>query len=91
MPSAAWAFLIRLLRKEARPGRTVMEYMAMASIEWAKIMIRENADNMTEISRKLGFNSVHYFSRAFKKSVHMSPTEYARTVKVRLRSGQEHH
>jgi AraC-like DNA-binding protein/quercetin dioxygenase-like cupin family protein len=70
-------------------GETVMAYAAKRRIERAKVMIRENADNVTEIARKLGFSSVHYFSRAFKRATRMSPSEYARTVKVRLRTAQE--
>lgn len=65
-------------------GRSVMEYMAKARVDRAKIMIREGTDNMTEIASKLGFSSSHYFSKAFKKATRMSPTEYARTVMLKM-------
>lgn len=65
-------------------GCTVMGYAANARVERAKLMIRERTDNMTEIAEKLGFSSIHYFSKAFKKQTNMTPTEYARTVKARL-------
>lgn len=63
---------------------TLMEYFAKLKIDQAKIMIREETYNFTEISRQLGFSSVHYFSKAFKKATLMSPSEYARTVKSRM-------
>lgn len=63
---------------------TLMEYFAKLKIDQAKILIREETYNFTEISRKLGFSSVHYFSKAFKKATLMSPSEYARTVKSRM-------
>ncbi|KRE98349.1 AraC family transcriptional regulator [Paenibacillus sp. Soil766] len=63
---------------------TIMEYFAKLKIDQAKILIREETYNFTEISRKLGFSSVHYFSKAFKKATLMSPSEYARTVKSRM-------
>ncbi|SEO88428.1 AraC family transcriptional regulator [Paenibacillus sp. OV219] len=65
-------------------GHTVMAYAANARVERAKLMIRERTDNMTEIAEKLGFSSIHYFSKAFKKQTNMTPTEYARTVKARV-------
>ncbi|WP_308636007.1 helix-turn-helix domain-containing protein [Paenibacillus silvisoli] len=65
-------------------GYSVMAYAANARVEKAKLMIRENTDNMTEIAEKLGFSSIHSFSKAFKKHAGMTPTEYARTVKARL-------
>ncbi|REE87418.1 AraC-like DNA-binding protein [Paenibacillus taihuensis] len=67
-------------------GHTVMGYAANARVERAKLMIRERTDNITEIAEKLGFSSIHYFSKAFKKQTNMTPTEYARTVKARLAS-----
>lgn len=67
-------------------GYTVMEYFSSMKMNRAKLMIREESHNITEISQLLGFNSVHYFSKAFKKATSMSPTEYARTIKARLSS-----
>ncbi|MGO4268724.1 helix-turn-helix domain-containing protein [Paenibacillus sp. TAF58] len=68
-------------------GQTIMEYFAKMKIEQAKQLMREEAINFTEISQRLGFSSVHYFSKAFKKTTSMSPSEYARTVKARLGDG----
>ena len=35
--------------------------------------IRENEKNFTQISEELGFSSIHYFSRLFKKKTGMRP------------------
>lgn len=64
-------------------GLTIKQYAIRLKIRQAKIYIREERFNHTEISRMLGFTSVHYFSRFFKKEAGMSPSEYARSVKVR--------
>jgi AraC-type DNA-binding domain-containing proteins len=64
-------------------GKTVMEYYALMKLEKAKLLIREDGHNFTEISRQLGFSSVHYFSKAFKRHTGMSPSEYAKSVKAR--------
>ena len=37
---------------------------------------------MTQISDMLGYSSVHYFSRQFKRIAGMSPVEYSRSVKA---------
>ena len=52
------------------------------SVEEAKRMIRENAYNFTEISEMLGFSTPHYFSTVFKKTINMTPSEYANSIKA---------
>ena len=49
-------------------------------IEKAKEYIRENEMNFTQISDELGFSSIHYFSRLFKKKTGMTLTEYRSSV-----------
>ena len=49
-------------------------------IEKAKEYIRENEKNFTQISDELGFTSIHYFSRLFKKKTGMTLTEYRSSV-----------
>lgn len=71
----------------ARTGYGPMEYYQRLLIDAAKTLIREQSLNMTEIAERLGFASVHYFSRSFKRLTNMSPTEYARSVKARIDRG----
>jgi len=70
-------------------GFTILEYFADMKIETAKLLIREEIYNFTEVSEKLGFSSVPYFSKAFKKSTGMNPSEYARSVKARVNKSLE--
>lgn len=63
-------------------GCGAMEYFSNCKIERAKLLIREDSMNMTEISEALSYSSVYYFSRYFKKSTGMTPTEYAASVKA---------
>ena len=65
-------------------GDTVVGYINHLKIKEAKKLLREGNYNLTEISQKLGFSSVHYFSRMFKKRQGISPSEYVRTIKSRL-------
>ena len=45
-------------------------------------LIRENQMNFTQISEFLGYSSIHYFSRQFKKISGMTPTEYITSIKA---------
>ncbi|MCS7460612.1 AraC family transcriptional regulator [Paenibacillus doosanensis] len=71
-----------IFKKET--GYSIKEYFAKLKIEKAKQLIRGESSSMTEIARQLGFSSVHYFSKAYKKATGMSPTEYSRTVRARM-------
>ncbi len=59
----------------------VTDFFNSMKIERAKLLIRENDKNFTEIAEFLGFNSIHYFSRMFKKKTGMTPSEYRNSVK----------
>lgn len=64
-------------------GTGIIAYLNRLRIERAKAYIREEFYNLTEIANLLGYSSVHYFSRHFKQTVGMTPSEYARTIKAR--------
>lgn len=66
----------------AETGGGVLDYFSRMKIDAARRLIREGQLNITEIASRLGFGSVHYFSRRFKKLAGMTPTEYARSVKM---------
>ncbi len=62
-------------------GRGAMQHFQRLKIDRAKEMIREKKYNFSEISEKLAFSSIHYFSRRFKAITGMTPSEYASSVK----------
>lgn len=63
-------------------GGGVMDYFGQMKIKAARQMIREGRLNFTQIAEKLGFQSVHYFSRRFKELTGLSPSEYKDSVKM---------
>lgn len=65
-------------------GMTVIEYINHLRIKEAKRHMREGKLNLTQISSLVGFSSVHYFSRTFKKHEKHSPSEYIRSIKSKL-------
>lgn len=72
--------LQKLFREKQQCG--VIEYFSKMKIEFAKQLIRENTMNFTQISDFLGYSSIHYFSRQFKKISGMTPSEYASSIKA---------
>lgn len=52
----------------------------------AKAYIREGNFNITQIAEMLGYSSVHYFSRQFKRNTGMSPLEYSASVNAMMNS-----
>lgn len=61
-------------------GSGAMDYYNRCKIDRAKQMIREKEINFTEISDRLCYNSVQYFSRHFKQSTGMTPSQYAASI-----------
>ncbi len=68
-----------------RTNESVMAYFKQLKISEAKKLIREAHCNFSQIANKLGYESIHYFSRYFKKSTGMTPSEYATSVKSRIK------
>lgn len=62
-------------------GCGVIDFFTRMKIDAAKQLIRNNQLNFTEIADRLGYNSVHYFSRQFKKLTGMTPSEYAVSIR----------
>ncbi len=61
-------------------GKSPMQYYADLKIEEAKKLLRENTYSIGEITDKLGFSSIHYFSRSFKTSTGFSPSGYKKSI-----------
>ena len=56
------------------------KYINELKLEKSRQMICENRYTISEIALMLGFNSIHYFSRAFTQKYGMAPSEYSKTL-----------
>ena len=61
-------------------NQTPKKYINELKLEKSRQMISESRYTISEIALMLGFNSIHYFSRAFTLKYGMAPTEYAKTL-----------
>lgn len=60
--------------------QTPRKYISNLKMEKSRQLINEDRYTFSEIALMMGFNSIHYFSRAFTAKYKMTPTEYAKTL-----------
>lgn len=65
---------------KASTGKSPIEYFIELKIKEAKKLIREDEYNITQISDKLGYSSVHHFTRMFKRVTGFSPLAYKKSI-----------
>nr|MBQ8244563.1 helix-turn-helix transcriptional regulator [Oscillospiraceae bacterium] len=70
---------LQLLFKNA-VNQSPKKYISDMKLEKSCQMLRENKYTVSEISLKLGYSSIHYFSNAFSQKYHISPSEYAKRI-----------
>ena len=68
-------------------GLGIIDYFSKLKINTAKELIRSRHMNFTQISDYLGYTSIHYFSRQFKKETGITLGDYI--VRCRLKKAQE--
>lgn len=64
-------------------------YLLNIKLQKSKELIRQNQYTISEIAYRLGFSSIHYFSRLFKKYFNTTPSAYARKIAETQNSQQQ--
>ncbi len=67
-------------------GKTVFGYLAERRLFAAKELISKTNDTFTHIAAALNFESIHYFTRFFKKHTGMTPREYRLLAEEKART-----
>ncbi len=68
--------LRRLFMKQF--GMSPIKYISKQKTERAKELLRYDSLSITDISETLGFSSIYYFCKSFKKETGLTPGEYRR-------------
>ena len=63
-------------------GKSVTEYVNGYRVEKATVLLKNTADNISEIAREVGFDDLNYFSRVFKRVMGISPGKYRLSKKA---------
>ncbi len=75
------SYLSRIFREVT--GFSVNEYRNLARVRKARELLLNSEYSVTEISEVLGFESVTYFERVFKKHTDATPLKYRKEAKER--------
>ena len=57
-------------------GVSLSDYLARLRVERAKLALRNTSESIQQISERLGFGSVSYFSAQFRMAVGQTPSDY---------------
>ncbi len=71
-------YLSRLFKKET--GESLSDYILRERMVLAKQALDYTDEPISRIARSLGYNSLSYFGRMFKRIYHMSPQDYRKNV-----------
>lgn len=63
-------------------GSTPMQYILSKRIYNAEVLLQSPQYNITEIARIVGYENPLYFSRIFKKTKGLSPSEYRKSINL---------
>lgn len=74
------SYLCRIFKQLTK--LSIVEYLNLTRIHEAKKLISspKNTSSISEIASAVGYNSVSYFNKLFKKNEHMSPSEYKKLI-----------
>lgn len=61
-------------------GLTFTEYLNYIRVKEAKELLCKSAESITQISEKVGYESITHFGRVFKKLTGVSPLKYRKQM-----------
>lgn len=70
------SYLSKILKKET--GLSFIDYLTNIRIKKAMYIMEDPTIKIYDVAELIGYSNQHYFCRAFKKVVGVSPTEYKR-------------
>ena len=59
-------------------GKSINQYLIQLRLNMASTMLRDTELSIVEICDRTGFHDISYFSKAFKKGLSLTPSEYRR-------------
>lgn len=63
---------------KAETSKSIVDYINQKRIEEAKRYLERGNVSITEVALMVGFNDLNYFSRVFKKTTSLSPSQYSK-------------
>ena len=66
-------------RFKERVGQTMFEYLTALRMQRARNLLRESSLSLYEVASRVGYQSDLAFTKAFKKSIGVTPTSYRKS------------
>ena len=71
------SYLNKLVRTQTR--YSAMEWVEIARINWAKLLLKDDSLSVGEVASAIGIDDPSYFTRFFRKTTGMTPSEFRRS------------
>jgi two-component system response regulator YesN len=68
------AYMCTYFKQET--GKTINQYITEYRIDKAKEFLAEKANRVSDVAGMVGYSDGNYFTKLFKKSLGMTPSEY---------------
>ena len=72
------SYLNKLVRTQTR--HSAMDWVEISRVNWAKCLLKEGKLSVGEVSVAIGVDDPSYFTRFFRKSTGMTPSEFRRAM-----------
>jgi len=72
------SYICTLFKNET--GQTINQYLTDYRIKMSKQFLSDPRYRITDISAKVGYSDGNYYSKAFRKIVGLSPSEYREKI-----------
>ena len=80
------SYLNKLVRTQTR--HSAMEWLEIARINWAKCLLKKDDLSVAEVSLAIGIDDPSYFTRFFRKSTGMTPSEFRQHMRRKSQDGR---
>lgn len=74
------SYLSRYFKNQT--GMCLFEYINKLRIKRACFLLKNTNKKIIEIAYEVGYNNISFFTRYFKKTLHISPVEYRKKVRM---------
>ena len=61
---------------KSKVGKTIIQYITDYKIDRAKLLLQNSQETIESIANQLGYYDQYHFSKAFKKTTGIAPTQF---------------
>ena len=80
------SYLNKLVRTQTR--HSAMDWVEISRVNWAKCLLKDSDMSVGEVSVAIGVDDPSYFTRFFRKSTGMTPSEFRRHLRQNPKEGK---